>query len=74
MMRDHFPHLPVPMDRVGSDCCEDMFSLLGQEVLNKHNFSFGEALERLSHICRTTVVKVDVNAPLFASNRRQKNL
>jgi hypothetical protein len=73
-MRDFFPHLPVALDRFGTDCCEDTFSLLGQQVINKHNFSFGEALERLSHVCRTAAVKVDANAPLFASNRRRKNI
>jgi hypothetical protein len=74
MMRDFFPHLPVALDMFGTDCCEDTFSLLGQEVVNKHNFSFGEALERLSHICRTAAVKVDAEAPTFANNRRRKNI
>lgn len=34
-MRDHFAHLPLSLDMSGSDCCEDIFSLLGQEVHNK---------------------------------------
>lgn len=74
MFRDFFPHLPVEFEKFGTDCCEDMFSLLGQEVKNKHNFTFGEALERVSHISRTAVVKVDENAPLFASSRRRGNI
>lgn len=28
-MRDHFAHLPISLDMSGSDCCEDIFSLLG---------------------------------------------
>jgi hypothetical protein len=72
--RDFFPHLPIALDRFGTDCCEDMFSLLGQQVKNKHNFTFGEALERITHISRTAVIKVDPNSPIFASSRRRKNI
>jgi hypothetical protein len=53
MMRDHFAHLPISLDMNGSDCCEDIFTLLGQEIHNKKNFSFEEALKRIGHICRT---------------------
>lgn len=28
-MRDHFAHLPISLDMSGSDCCEDIFTLLG---------------------------------------------
>jgi hypothetical protein len=45
MMRDHFAHLPISLDMNGSDCCEDIFTLLGQEIHNKKNFSFEEALK-----------------------------
>jgi len=74
MMRDFFPHLPIELSRVGSDCCEDYFSLLGQQVRNKHNFSIGEAIERTSHIARVEKIKHEKNGPLFANPRRRKNL
>jgi len=44
IMRDFFSHLPIELSRVVSDCCEDYFSLLDQQVCNKHNFSIGEAM------------------------------
>lgn len=66
---DKFPHLPVRLDKTGSDCCEDIFSALGSEVMNKHNFCLGEGLERLAHISRTEQIKVDEAAPVFAKSR-----
>ncbi|GAQ92670.1 hypothetical protein KFL_010890010, partial [Klebsormidium nitens] len=74
LMRDRFPHLPVALHLFGTECCEETFSLIGQAVVNKHNYTYGEALERLSHIGRTAAVQVDADSPLFASNRRRKNL
>lgn len=72
LFRDKFPHLPVPLDKTGSDCCEDIFSGLGSEVINKHNFCLGEGLERLAHISRTEQIKVDDAAPVFAKSRRRQ--
>lgn len=74
MMRDLFPHLPVALNRVEYDCCEDLFSLLGQQVTNNHNFCLGEAIECTSHIGRTEQSKYDNNAPLFSKACRKKNI
>jgi hypothetical protein len=74
LFRDRFAHLPVRLDKTGSNCCEDTFSALGSKVMNKHNFCLGEGLERLAHISRTEQIKVDEAAPNFAKSRRkQKN-
>lgn len=74
LFRDKFSHLPVCLEKTGSDCCEDTFSDLGSEVMNKHNYTYGEALERAAHIGRTNQIRVDEAAPLFpTSRRRQKN-
>jgi hypothetical protein len=72
VMRDHFLHLFVCLEKAGSDCEESIFSLMDQWVRNKHNFSFGEALERISHVSRLKQIKVDEDSPLFASSRRRK--
>jgi hypothetical protein len=69
MMRDMFSKLPIPLQKVGSDCCEDFFSLLGQHVKNKHNFCIGEALERTSHIERTEQIKFEEKGLLFVDSR-----
>jgi hypothetical protein len=49
---------------------------MGQWVRNKHNFTFGEALERISHVARLEQIEVDEDSPLFnaqnATSRRQK--
>jgi hypothetical protein len=73
LFRDEFPHLPVALDRAGSDCVEDQFSLMGQESRNMRNWTFGEGLEWTRSIGRTEQVKVSKDSPLFASSRRRKN-
>jgi len=65
MMRDLFPNLPIVLHKVGSNCCEDFFSFLGQHVKNKHNFCIGEAIEETSHIRRTKQIKFEGDGPLF---------
>jgi hypothetical protein len=74
LFRDKFPHLPVALDRAGSDCVEDQFSLMGQETRNMRNWSFAEGLERTRSIGRTEQVKVSQDAPSFAASRRRKNI
>ncbi len=55
--------------KVGSNCCEDFFSFLGQHVKNKHNFCIGEAIEETSHIGRTKQIKFEEDGPLFVEPR-----
>jgi hypothetical protein len=74
LFRDKFPHLPVALDRTGSDCVEDQFSLMGQETRNMRNWTFEEGLERTRSIGRTEQVKVSKDAPRFAASRRRKNI
>ena len=45
-------HLLCPLSNIGSDCCKDFFSFLGQQVKNKHIFYVRETIERCSHIGR----------------------
>ncbi|GAQ78082.1 hypothetical protein KFL_000070500 [Klebsormidium nitens] len=72
VMRDRFSHLDVCLEKASSDCVESIFSLMGQWVRNKHNFTFGEALERISHVARLEQIKVDEDSPLFVTSRRRK--
>ena len=74
MMRNNYPHLPCPLSNIGSDCCEDFFSLLGQQVKNKHTFCVGEAIERCSHIGRTEQIKYFDDGISFTQSRRRKNI
>lgn len=76
MMKDYFLYLPIELNRIESDFCEDYFSLLGQEVYNKYNFCVGEATERTSHMihCWVENIKHEKNGPFFVNPRRQKNL
>lgn len=74
LFRDKLFHLPVCLERTGSNCCKDTFSDLGSKVVNEHYYTYGETLERAAHIGRTDQIRVDDAAPLFAkSRRRQKN-
>lgn len=75
LFRDKFSHLPVPLHRCGSDCCEEFFSQLGQQTRNKHNATTGEALERASQILRKQVIKaVEAKSLVFAPPKRSENL
>lgn len=74
LFRDKFPHLGVPLSRVGTDCCEDFFSQLGQQTRNKHNATVGEALERSAQILRKEHLKTDDHGLKFAPSRRRQNL
>ena len=73
MMRDLFPHLLVALHKLGLDCCQDLFSLLGQHVKNKYNFCIDEAIERTSHIERTEQIKYDEDGSLFQESYRRKS-
>ena len=73
-MRDLFPHLPMALHKLGSDCCEDFFSFFGQHVKNKHNFCIGEAMEHTSYIERIEQIKYDEDGPLFQESRRRKKI
>jgi hypothetical protein len=71
MMQDLFLNLPIILHEVGSDSCEDFFSLLKQHVKNKHNLYIGETIEQTSHIGRTKQRKFEEDGPLFMESRRQ---
>ncbi len=72
MMRDLFPNLPIVLHKVGLDCCEKVFSFLGQHVKNKHTFCIGEAIEWSSHIGQIEQIKFKQDGPLFVESRWQK--
>lgn len=71
LFRDRFSHLPVPLSRAGTDCCEDFFSQLGMQTRNKHNATVGEALERSSQIVRKEDLKSQEHGLNFAASRRR---
>jgi hypothetical protein len=45
--REEWPGLAIPFWRLGSDCCEDLFSSLGSFVMNKRTYSIMDALTTL---------------------------
>jgi hypothetical protein len=55
----------MALHKLGSDCCKDLFSFIGQHVKNKHNFCIGEVVERTSHIKKIEQIKYDEDGPLF---------
>lgn len=74
MMTDYFSHLRIGLNRVGYYCCKDYFSLLCQQVHNKHNFYIGEAVEYTSKIAKTKKIKHEKDDLLFSNSRYWKNL
>ena len=55
-MRDNFPNTPCRLDLTGSDPCECLFSLTGQWVGNRHNYSFGEMLDNINNMMRLQIM------------------
>lgn len=47
LFRDHWPTLSIPFKRLGSDCCEDLFSSLGSFVMNKWTYTLREGLDTI---------------------------
>ena len=45
--RDHFPNLPIPFRRCGSDCVEVLWSKLGGFIMNRRVFTLREAIQLL---------------------------
>jgi len=72
MMQNLFPNLLIALHKVGLDCCENFFFLLGQHVKNKHNFYIRETIEHTSHIRRTQQIKFEEDGPLFVESRQLK--
>ena len=50
--RDEASSRPIPFRRLGSDCCEDWFSLLGGFVNNKRTYTVCEALQTIRTMLR----------------------
>ena len=50
--RDEAPDRPIPFRRLGSDCAEDWFSLLGGFVDNKRTYTVCEALQTIRTMLR----------------------
>lgn len=64
--RDEFLHLPCPLERMGSDCCEEFFSKNMQFIGNHQVFPFGNMLRNVGHMIRLSQIQADPDAPLFA--------
>jgi hypothetical protein len=59
----------------GSDCCESFFSLNGQWVGNRHNYTYGDMKQNISHMIRLQQIQADPDAPKFArAHIKQENV
>ena len=74
LMHDYFPELPIALEKLGSDCSKDYFSLLSQHVWNKYNFYVAKVAQRTSCIGRVEKIKQEKDSILFPNPRRCKNL
>ena len=45
--RENAPDLAIPFWRLGTDCLEDLFSLLGSYIMNKRTYTIREGLQTL---------------------------
>ena len=71
-MRENFPNTPCRLDLTGSDPCECLFSLTGQWVGNRHNYSFGEVLDNINNMMRLQIMQANPNGPKVARGHKNR--
>ena len=64
-LRDQYQELECPLDRLGSDCCEDFFSQNVQFIGNHPVYPFGQMVRNVKHMIRLSEIQADPNAPSF---------
>ena len=70
-----FPHLSCPLERIGSDYCEEFFSKNVQFIGNHPVFPFGQIMRNMGHMVRLNQLQADPNAPAFArAHIKQENV
>ena len=65
-MRDNYPGTECHLAEAGTDCCETMFSSMGQWVGNHHNYTLHDMLRNRSHQIRLEQLRTDPDGPKFA--------
>ena len=64
--RDQYPDIPCPLDRMGSDCCEQYFSKNIQAIGNHPVYPFGQMVRNVGNMNRLSQIQCDFQAPAFA--------
>ena len=72
LFRDFFPKLNCPLHRCGSDCCETFFSSLGSYTMNKHTFTFLEALNMIGKQNLIQCIRTQGDCVFPVRNQRRK--
>ena len=70
--RENAPTLAIPFWRLGTDCLEDLFSLLGSFVMNKRTYTIREGLQTLRSKLDALLVAMINKVPTAKRARRAK--
>ena len=74
-MRDCFPDVECRLDLTGSDVCESFFSVNGQWIGNRHNYSFNEMRCNVNHMVRLNCITSGSSGPqLSRAHKKQENV
>ena len=63
--RDICPNEECPIDLMGTNCCEDTFSSLGNWIQGKHNYSMLDVWNNMSHVIRIQQLRSQPDGLLF---------
>ena len=74
LMSDYFHQLPISLEKVDSDYCEDSFLLPSQHVLSKYNFCVVEVAQWTSCIGRVEKIKQEKDTIFFSNPSYCMNL
>ena len=71
-MRDNYPDVECCLDRIGSDCVEDFWSMNGSWVVNKHTYSYADMFQNLGSIQLLEEIRATPNGPVFKYKSHKK--
>ena len=63
LFRDRHDNLPVCLRKLGSDCCEKLFSEHGSWVVNKRNYTAAAMAQQCAKMNMTHTIRVDPGGP-----------
>ena len=73
--RDQYPNIPCPLDRMGSDCCEQYFGKHVQAIGNHPVYPFEQMVRNVGNMNRLSQIQCDFQAPAFARvHMKQENV
>ena len=73
-LRDNYPDVECRLDRIGSDCVEDFWSMNGSWVVNKHTYSYADMFQNLGSMQLLEEIRATPNGPVFNKSHKKQEI